>query len=206
MYKPKSGKHLFFGGEQKKQDRDEQKKQEHNRNRRNNRHTAFLNNRIILLTPKDKTSSKFIVKTQISEERDQKNRQIAFRDKFRKYLDNKKFNDKKKLKPFVSAVATGRLIDQDDNGKKNDRKIIRTSKPNSRRDLRPMITSTAMRSKKSGLVKVFNDTISPVKAQIVSSLPINETSPQINDKNRIENTSYYISPCVTISRKAKKAK
>lgn len=184
-FKSKSGRHLVFNGEQKKE--------EQNRNRRNKRHTAFLKNRIIPLTPKENASIISIVKTQSSEEGGKIKRQIAFRDKFKKYLDNK---NKKKCsnqpKPFVSAVATGRFIDHANNGKNNGRNLW------NQRDLGTIITSTALRPKKSALVaKLYDETISPV--EIVSSLPIEQTTP----RNGNENTSHYVSPFVTISREVK---
>lgn len=109
MYKYKSGSHC-----KPKAKNDE--KEEKNRNRHNNRHTAFLENRQIPVTPRKEIKAS-LAKIQNGEPNNSsKDRQKAFRDKFKQYL-NKKANQKQSkslLKPFLSTVAKGRFIDQVD--------------------------------------------------------------------------------------------
>lgn len=126
MYKSKSGRH--FG---RIYNRDE-KNAENNKNRHNNRYTAFSSNRFLQLTPAKVTELVSNKHPNTSKENPQSkeaniNRQKAFRDRFKQYLENKK-QTKPTLKPFVSAVPIGRFIDDAIDTKKIKKNINMRSK------------------------------------------------------------------------------
>lgn len=110
LFKSKSGRHVG-----KLNNRDDEK-EEKNRNRHKNRHDAFLKNRIIQSTPGKaiKEPNTETVKSQNDEQNKNVSRQKAFRDKFQQYLEKKASLKQGKTapKPFLSAVAKGRFIDQ----------------------------------------------------------------------------------------------
>lgn len=123
MYKSKTGRLI-------------EEKEDKLRNRRDKRQTLFLQNRVIDKTPAKviqngaSTTDEGIGSMEVDESMNlvisQPNvsRQQAFRKKFKQYLEKKAAEKlkKEKLKPFLSAVATGRFIDTAKQAKKVESK------------------------------------------------------------------------------------
>lgn len=136
MFKSKSGRHFW------KSKNGDAEKEEKNRNRHDKRHKEFLKNRTMQSTP-GKGSSDTVLKPRNAIQDMNKNQQKAYRDKFKLYLD-KKANQKSKstLKPFLSAVAKGRFVEQVAEKKKGIKNTARHSPINTRsKKLTPLIAS-----------------------------------------------------------------
>lgn len=224
MFKSKSGRHFW------KSRNENAEKEEKNRKRHNKRHTVFLKNRILQSTPgKESKDTKKKDILMLEPQKGIHDRQRAFREKFKLYLDKKENQKQIKAnqKPFVSAVASGCFVEQVTDRKKsvkNTRLLSPSQMPTPTRKIAnrqnhepkqqmniklkrsTKVLKTTQKTQTSN-PEIFTSTVIKPKSSFSAVVPtkankiFNESiSPVEIHEYHHETPNNYVSPYVTISR------